>query len=226
MITKFLLFIKKILFKLGVDIKFVRKENNISAIEHNSEESFNNFFSDEKNLRDYHVKIRLKFYKNLIEKCESVNIDFNNIILSDVGCGTGKLLEFILKKYSPKQIYGYDFSETVINYLKNKYSNISFYTHDLYNPLDFKFDAIFCTEVLEHLLYPEKALKNIINAMSEKSSLIITVPNGRIDTYQGHINFWSPESWDVFINKNSDGINNETGILDEKNLFAILKKQN
>ncbi|MEG2336387.1 MAG: hypothetical protein RSC04_01440, partial [Bacteroidales bacterium] len=33
-------------------------------------------------------------------------------------------------------------------------------------------------------------------------TLVISVPDGRKDTYSGHIQFWSPESWAVFIEDN------------------------
>lgn len=29
----------------------------------------------------------------------------------------------------------------------------------------------------------------------------MTVPDGRIDTYKGHINFWSKQSWDAWIGR-------------------------
>jgi hypothetical protein len=59
------------------------------------------------------------------------------------------------------------------------------------------FDTVFCCETLEHLLIPSKALKNLLNATNFKC--VLTVPDGRTDTYPGHINFWSEESWGSFL---------------------------
>lgn len=221
---KILLFIKKIFLKIGIDIKFVRKESDLSAIEHNTEDAFDELFSDDKKIKSYHEKERLLFYSKIISFCEKLNVGFNNKIIADVGCGTGKLISYIFEKYKPSKIYGFDFSEKAIAYAKKIAVNAEFKHHDLYNKLNVTFDIIFCTEVLEHLLYPEKALKNLILAMSEKSTIIITVPNGRLDTFAGHINFWSPESWEVFINQNSEGLYCKAENLDEKNLIAIIRK--
>ena len=92
--------------------------------------------------------------------------------------------------------------------------------------LDYKFDIVFCTEVLEHLLYPHIALQNIIHLSQDSGVIMITVPNGRIDTFEGHINFWSPESWKVFIESNISDQEFEVkvGLIDNLTNFAILKR--
>ena len=61
--------------------------------------------------------------------------------------------------------------------------------------------------------------------MSQNGILIITVPNGRMDTSFRHINFWSPESWEIFIKEHA----NKKYVLDiglfnnYKNNYAIIK---
>ena len=57
---------------------------------------------------------------------------------------------------------------------------------------------------------------------------MITVPNGRIDTFEGHINFWSPESWNIFIrgNVSEKEFDIETGLLDISTNFTIVKRKN
>jgi 2-polyprenyl-3-methyl-5-hydroxy-6-metoxy-1,4-benzoquinol methylase len=93
------------------------------------------------------------------------------------------------------------------------------------NPWHEKYDFVLCTEVLEHLLHPEIALNNIMNMLEENGKALITVPNGRTDTFGGHINFWSPESWNVFIKKNSAGFYSETGLIHNNSAnYAILTK--
>jgi 2-polyprenyl-3-methyl-5-hydroxy-6-metoxy-1,4-benzoquinol methylase len=94
---------------------------------------------------------------------------------------------------------GYDFSGEAIQASTIKFPEIRFVRHDIYNPIDSKFDVIFCTEVLEHLLSPDVALTNLKTALNAGGILIITVPNGRLDTLNEHINFWSPESWREYL---------------------------
>lgn len=83
---------------------------------------------------------------------------------------------------------------------------------------------LFCTEVLEHLLFPDKALKNILKMIANNGTLLVTVPNGRTDTYKGHINFWSPESWKVFIETNCEGFSYDIGLTkDSGDNYAIIQ---
>ena len=56
----------------------------------------------------------------------------------------------------------------------------------------------------------------------EGGILLVTVPNGRIDTFAGHINFWSPESWDIFVAENSGGFKYSTGEAEKVMLYAIV----
>jgi 2-polyprenyl-3-methyl-5-hydroxy-6-metoxy-1,4-benzoquinol methylase len=53
--------------------------------------------------------------------------------------------------------------------------------------------------VIEHIIDPYSAVKNLHNALNDNGILVLTVPNGRRDTINEHINFWSPESWCGFL---------------------------
>ena len=119
-----------------------------------------------------------------------------------------------------------DFSQPVIQYAKNRMSNISFQIRDiLQQPINDKYDVIFCTEVLEHLLDPSLFLKNLLAMMSDRGILILTIPNGRKDNFIGHINFWSPESWSVFLKDNSPNSKIKTFLLTEgANILSIISK--
>ncbi len=185
-------------------------------------ESQNQFFKNPKSQENlYHPEL-LKFYNNVTEKIKSKNISLDNKTIADIGCGNGNLLVSITKTFTPSKIYGFDFAESALTQAKEKLPNGSFNEHDIYNPLPQKYDML-CTEVLEHLLHPEVALKNLINGMTEKGNLFITVPNGRIDTYKGHINFWSVESWKMFIQKNlPENVSFESGEFDKKVVYALI----
>jgi hypothetical protein len=78
--------------------------------------------------------------------------------------------------------------------------------------------------VLEHLLYPGKALLNLVSAIKPGGGLLITVPDGRKDTYSGHINFWSPESWQIFIQEGTEGLKVTTGNISGRNLYALISR--
>ena len=222
MITKILKKIRRMFYFFGIDIKFVKKHENISAIEHNSKEARDKFYTDSKKIKKYLEINRLKFYEKIANVLNSNNISLDNNTVSDVGCGPGKLFHFIDKKYNVKKFVGYDFSPEAINLAKTIFPKGEFYVYDIYKQNNQKFDFVFCTEVIEHLLYPEKALNNLIAMLNDKAMLLITVPNGRIDKFEGHINFYSPESWDVFITQNIGNRTVKFGFINN-NLFALIK---
>jgi 2-polyprenyl-3-methyl-5-hydroxy-6-metoxy-1,4-benzoquinol methylase len=97
---------------------------------------------------------------------------------------------------------------------------------DIYEGSSLQFDVIFCIEVLEHLLHPARALRNVVAMLADSGVGLITVPNGRIDTFEGHINFWSPESWEVFVKEICAGYTVETGLIENgQNNFAVITRQ-
>jgi len=208
-----------------INISLVKNENNhVSAIEHNTVESMNNFYADSKLVKNYLEPSRIKFYLKILEILKNNKIDLNGKSLVDVGCGTGHLLSFINKEYEPCRIVGYDFADDALKIARKNVPGADFSLYDIYSAQIEKFDCIFCTEVLEHLLYPDKALKNLIEMLSSSGMLLLTVPNGRKDMYEGHINFWSPESWKVFLENNSNGLSVQTGIVESSGLFGIINK--
>ena len=84
--------------------------------------------------------------------------------------------------------------------------NFRFFQHNIYKPLPGKYDVILCTEVLEHLEYPWRGLQTLMSAARPGGRVVITVPNGRLDRSNEHINFWSSESWRAFIERECSGL--------------------
>ena len=177
------------------------------AVEANTRSNWNLWFSDEKYLKEYATSDRIASYDETIKLCEKDGVSFDEGKAIDVGCGTGHFLRELKKRHPSISITGTDFSEASIAVAKKVNEDGEFFTMDIFNvPAEQynKYDYVICSEVLEHLLQPEIALQNIIQLANKTGHIILTVPNGRIDTYGGHINFWSPESWQNFIDKNVD----------------------
>lgn len=72
---------------------------------------------------------------------------------------------------------------------RNLLPEVEFRHLDIYTPLEEQFDIVICTCVLEHLLYPDHALHNLVRMLAPQGILILAVPNGRYDFFAGHINF-------------------------------------
>lgn len=167
---------------------------------------------------------RMEFYSSFLDFCVENGVVFDNADIVDVGCSGGSLLEMIGKKYSPKSITGYDWSKKTIEIAK-KFSPSPNYVHfDVLKDESKKtFDIVICTEVLEHLLDPEKAINNLLLMTRKGGFICISLPDGRKDTFHGHIHFWSPESFRLFIEKSTPKINSKYGILNGRFNVVILE---
>jgi len=49
--------------------------------------------------------------------------------------------------------------------------------------------------VLEHLEAADVAIRRMLGVCRPGGTIVITVPDGRRDTFAGHFNFWTPESF-------------------------------
>ena len=164
-----------------------------------------NHWKDNKAQKQYY-----EFGKNLFAILNKNIPRFTNISLADYGCGSGSILKAFCEKAKAKDcnIYASDFSSQALKLADDeltafkKNNKVNFYKHDIYKTIKYKHDIVLCTEVLEHLEHPEKALKNLLLSLKNKGKLIITVPDGRADYTSVHINFWSKESFKKFILSN------------------------
>lgn len=223
--NRFLKAIHNFILHFGINISFVKKDKaEISALEHNTSIKMNDFYQNENNLKQYLDPARLDFYKKIIHLFIKENISLTGKTVADVGCGTGHLLKYISTKMRPAYSAGFDFSEVAIEVAKTTFPEAQYQVFDLYNLLPKKFDVIVCTEVLEHLLYPDRAMNNLIEMLNPNGVLLLTVPNGRVDTYNGHINFWSPESWEIFLKENALNSAIRTGSFNEHALWGFIFK--
>jgi 2-polyprenyl-3-methyl-5-hydroxy-6-metoxy-1,4-benzoquinol methylase len=181
------------------DIKYFNDGK--SPLRQNSRSINDRFYADKKALHVYFGKERLDFYSFIIKQIEAEGLDLQDKSLLDAGCGSGHLLWFIRKKYTNCRCDGFDFSKHAIQYAKTLLSEGNFFVHDIYTRVPHTYDVVVCTEVLEHLEYPAKAILNLLNSLKQKGVCLITIPNGRFDTLEEHINFWSPESWKIFLSE-------------------------
>lgn len=223
-VTVVLLNIKKVFRVMGIDISFVKKEQKIDPVDRNKVDSMDEIYASKNYQNAVLSKEHQFFFHQIIELIEKKNIPIDDKLIADFGCGVGNLLFHINSKYQPKQSCGFDFSTEALELAKKRFPSGEFHKHDIYEKTDNQFDLVFCTETLEHLLYPDKALDNLIYSLKPGGYLIITVPDGRKDNFVGHINFWSIESWNVFIERNRALNNSETGYINENIIYAIINQ--
>src|SRR3989344_5595623 len=153
------------------------------------------------------------FYSSLIALAKPLNI----ASILDAGCGEGFTMNKLSENGIGKKIEGVEYSKDAIMLGKKLFPNLTFKEGGIYE-LPYKdnsFDLIVCTEVLEHLEEPTKALQEMLRV--SKKYLIISVPNeplfrisnflrgknlSRLGNDIGHINHWNPLSLKKYLIQN------------------------
>lgn len=119
---------------------------------------------------------RLEFILDALKR----NITNKGKVL-DVGCGNG-IISMNLGNWG-YEVLGIDVSEKSIEKAnqQNKLPNVQFQVKSAEALMAEgpQYDAVICSEVLEHLDHPETLVKTIRIALKESGIFIVTVPNGK-----------------------------------------------
>jgi len=94
----------------------------------------------------------------------------------EVGCGAGNILE----KVPSMNLFGIDISTLVLSKAKEKLRENAFLLQSDAQSLPYKgqtFTQIICSEVLEHLLDPSVALKEMARVLKTGGVAVVSVPN-------------------------------------------------
>lgn len=149
------------------------------------------------------------FLKSIKELLKPVKEEISSI--TEIGCGEGYLTNYLGSLNITKNIQGCDFSSQIIEIAAKNIHNtaIKFHTKDIYEiGKQEEADLIVCCEVIEHLKYPEEALKKIkqvtnkyclLSVPSEPIWRIMNLCRGKYikncGNTPGHINHWSSGSF-------------------------------
>lgn len=153
------------------------------------------------------------FYSSLISLAKTLKAES----ILDAGCGEGFTMDKLIQNQMGKRVEGVEYSKEAIALGKKLFPHLTIRQGSVYN-LPYKdnsFDLIICTEVLEHLEEPAKAIKEMLRV--SKKYLIISVPNEpffmlsnflrgknllRLGNDVGHINHWNPLSLKRYLTQN------------------------
>ena len=113
------------------------------------------------------------FFKTLLGELEQ---NESKTIL-DVGCGEGFTLAKIQERGIGTTYEGIEYDATALDLGKKMHPQMILKQGDIYHLpyADNSFDMVLCTEVLEHLEYPEKAIKELQRVT--RKYCVISVPN-------------------------------------------------
>lgn len=116
------------------------------------------------------------------------------ISVLDIGCGFGaKLFTYIYPVC--KDITGIDLDNQSIDFCKETYNFGEWFVDNIESPglsLDRKFDLIIISDVIEHLLDPDKLFEYIKRYASSKTICILSTPER--DIVRGKDNFGPPDN--------------------------------
>jgi SAM-dependent methyltransferase len=157
------------------------------------------------------------FFRNLLSLVASKKVDS----ILDVGCGEGFTLNRLKEYGIGKYLEGVEQSKDAIELGRKTYPDIKIIKGSIYD-LPYKdnsFNLVLCTEVLEHLDNPSKALKELVRVSSKY--LIVSVPNepyfmlaqlvrgknwSRFGNDIEHINHWTMFGFLKFVNKTTTNV--------------------
>jgi 2-polyprenyl-3-methyl-5-hydroxy-6-metoxy-1,4-benzoquinol methylase len=109
----------------------------------------------------------------------------------DVGCGLGEMVAFLSDELESVRFTGIDFSPGAIESCRRRLPAHRWAVADVVaDDLPQPFDAVICSELLEHLDEPETALVRIASTLAPGGTIVVTVPNGKVfDTERavGHV---------------------------------------
>jgi len=97
----------------------------------------------------------------------------------EVGCGSGRIYQFIQKHLTEVEYTGVEVSKNIIEKNRLKYTDANWLDSDAYKiPVDAEtMDVCFSLYVLEHLVFPEKALNEMMRTVKHGGYLILIFPD-------------------------------------------------
>lgn len=129
------------------------------------------------------------------------NLSFESVL--DVGCGDGKLLHEVSRRFPEKRLLGIDHSEQAVKLATALSPGIEYLSGDIKDPslLPGSFDLITLIETLEHIPPDEIAdfLKGLHHYLKPDGTLIITVPSVNIKMVDKHYQHFTLKSLDDTI---------------------------
>ena len=186
-------------------------------------------------LENYFDAGRLAMARLLLDQCDAEEVEIAGRRVLDIGCHAGSLLRLMHARYPGTSLFGCDISDVKLAMARRACPDAELFFSALSDlPRSSRYDVVFLMEVLEHTVDPEAVVRRLLDIVSASGTLVLTVPDGRrdqfpakeyhaeFDSYAGHINFWSPESWHYFLTRIAPERKLRTGTLSTGHLFATL----
>jgi 2-polyprenyl-3-methyl-5-hydroxy-6-metoxy-1,4-benzoquinol methylase len=177
---------------------------------------------------------RVNFYYGVLEELERADLLQPGAQVLDIGVYFGYMIRILQTNHPDLSCYGTETHDRRLAIARELCPNATLWRGTI-DELDHgrRYDLVLLTEVLEHLVDPGRAVKKLLQ---HTDNLMLSVPNGRLDntpamafhpewaSYRGHINFWGPESWQYWLERELPSHHITTGVLPSHKLYAIIRK--
>ncbi|MEK6732740.1 MAG: class I SAM-dependent methyltransferase [Candidatus Omnitrophota bacterium] len=118
-----------------------------------------------------------KAKETFLSLCRDEGIDFNNISILDIGCGTGFYTEALFEKRA-KQYLGIDITDVLFGRLKQRFPQFQFHKLDITaRELNGGFDLIIMIDITQHITNEKKfsfAMQNVKSHLNRGGIFIVT----------------------------------------------------
>lgn len=187
--------------RLEFDYRYGRSARNVTR--RNSRRAYEKLYAADDLLSEYLVPERLEFY----DEVASIASHYVRRSVVDFGCGSGNLLRAVLDRAAdscegrPQRVLALDHARSAVKRTADLVPEAEGRVFDLMRD-DLggeRFDLVLCTEVLEHLRRPGIARDRLAAACAPGGTILITVPDGAIDAWEGHVNFWTEDGLASFL---------------------------
>lgn len=169
----------------------------------NSRRAYQKLYACDDLLAEYLGPERLRFF----EEIALIASRYAGPSVVDVGCGSGTLLRAVLDHIAAsggtavERVLALDLARSAVERTTHLVPEAEGRVFDLVRDDlgDERFDLVLCTEVLEHLRRPEVGRDRLAQACAAGGTIVITVPDGATDTWEGHVNFWTENDLAAFL---------------------------
>jgi 2-polyprenyl-3-methyl-5-hydroxy-6-metoxy-1,4-benzoquinol methylase len=119
----------------------------------------------------------------------------------DVGSGAGQFLAALAPRLeTAAELVGVEQSRTGIERARGLLPAAEWINGALQEvALEPIYDVVVCMEVLEHVDDAEQALLALMALRAPSGLLILTVPDGAVDSWEGHTNFWTRQELEAWL---------------------------
>ncbi len=171
----------------------------------NTRRAYETLYRDPRLLQEYLAPLRLEFFKEVADLCAPLR----SARVMDLGCGTGHVLQALADAWQRSGVaplptlYGMDYTESAITRAKEVTPQGNFIIGSIYAvscPNAF-FDLILSTETFEHLDRPDQAMAEVVRICQPGGHVVMTVPDGEQDNWEGHVNFWTTTTLHEFLGR-------------------------